>query len=166
MITQAELKELLDYNPDSGVFTWKVKPAKCIRVGSEAGCLSTTTGYIVIGIKGKLYQAHRLAWLYVYGCWPKHQIDHINHNRSQNAINNLREATHTENQRNRSANKNNSSGCCGVQRYKRTGKWQAYIKPGEKIIHLGYFNKKEDAITARQEADIKYGFHENHGQAK
>ena len=92
MITQEELKELLDYNPETGLFTWNVY--NNIKNKTTAGTFND--GYIQIKIKQKIYQAHRLAWLYVYGEWPKGQIDHINGIRDDNRIENLRDVTNRE----------------------------------------------------------------------
>lgn len=161
MITQSELKELLDYNPETGVFTWKVSNSNRVKAGASANCKKG--GYIIIMVKSKAYRAHRLAWLYMYGVWPENQIDHINHNGLDNRIFNLRETTQQENCKNTSISKNNTSGYTGVSLFKDRNKWQAYIMVDRKKIHLGYFEKKDDAALARKAAEIKYGFHPNHG---
>jgi len=88
MLTQSQLKEILTYNPDTGIFTWLVASNGRIRVGDIAG--TTDNGYVRIMIERTKYRAHRLAWLYVHGESPKEQIDHINHIRDDNRINNLR----------------------------------------------------------------------------
>ena len=163
MITQKELKELLHYDPETGVFMWVVL-RQGVRNGGVAGSMSY--GYIRIKVKGRSYQAHRLAWLSIHGKWPKEQIDHINHIRDDNRIENLREATNQENQRNASMKKNNKSGITGVYWYKRDNKWLAYIMTGGKLINLGYFTDKFEAICARKSAEKKYGYHENHGVKK
>jgi len=96
MITQDKLKEILDYNQHTGLFTWKkIKKYSNRSVGDIAGSLSL--GYVVIGIDKKIYKAHRLAWLYVYGEFPKEQLDHINGNKEDNRICNLREANQSQN---------------------------------------------------------------------
>ncbi len=163
MITQSELKELLDYDPETGVFIWKKKVANRVKIGDIAGCLDISTGYIVFMIKGKRYRAHRLAWFYIYGEWPKDQIDHINHVRDDNRIVNLREVTRQENLKNASLSKNNKSDVTGVHWYKANKEWRAQIMVNGKYIHLGYFNDKHDAAMTRKEAEIKYEYHENHG---
>jgi len=104
-----------------------------------------------------------LAWLYVYGTMPKEQIDHINHVRDDNRIINLREVTHSENHKNRTKQSNNTSGVTGVHWLEEKERWQAYIKGDDKKIHLGTFKNKNDAISARKEAEIKYNYHSNHG---
>jgi hypothetical protein len=159
-MNDTELKELLDYNPETGVFIWKVANRRT-KSGSVAGTLCN--GYVKIGIGGKHYSAHRLAWLYVYGIFPKKQIDHINQDRSDNRILNLREVSTIDNGRNRVMQKNNTSGITGVQWRKSRGKWVSVIKIAGELRYLGCFSVKEDAIKARKEAEAKYGFHPNHG---
>jgi len=163
MLTQERLKELLHYDKDTGVFTRKIKLANGIQVGDIAGCVDGVNGYIVIIIDGKNYRAHRLAWLYVNGGFPKEQIDHISHDRTDNKIANLRSVTNQENQMNKSMLKNNTSGFTGVYWHKPTNKWQSQIMINGKYKHLGYFTNKNDAIKARKEANIEFGFHQNHG---
>ena len=165
ILAQKELKELLHYNPETGVFTWLKVHAKTrtAKVGGIAGCLHSA-GYIMIGIKGTNYYAHRLAWLITYGDWPKEQIDHQDHNRSNNMISNLREATRQENARNQSLSRANKSGVCGVIWYKPTNKWMANIKENGKLVNLGYFYDFFEACCARKSAENKYCYHENHGR--
>lgn len=98
MINQKRLKEVLDYDPATGVFTWRVELNARGKVGDPAGCNSW--GYRVIRIDGRLYGAHRLVWLYVHGRWPDAMIDHVNGDRSDNRIENLREANSVQNAHN------------------------------------------------------------------
>ena len=163
MIKQSELKEILDYNPKTGIFTRLININGGTRVGDIAGHLNPR-GYIQISVKGKSYRAHRLAWLYVYGVWPKDQVDHINHNFSDNRIDNLREVNTQENGKNRSLNKNNLSGIHGVLWMERDGKWWSRIVVSGKTLHLGSFNDFFEACCIRKSADNKYGFHANHGK--
>ncbi len=165
MITQAELKENLYYNPKTGDFTRLASHSNRTKVGDIAGTLDCY-GYSVVMVKGSIYKAHRLAWFIIYGAWPKDQIDHINHNKSDNRIVNLREADSRENHRNCPMQKNNISGCCGVSWVKRDKVWRAQIKIDGTIISLGSYTDKFEAICARKSADNKYGFHENHGATK
>jgi len=160
LITQKELKELLKYNSNTGVFAW-IGYRRGINVGSAAG--NKCRGYINIYVKGRKYPSHRLAWLYMKGVWPKHQIDHINHIRDDNRWINLREATNQENGKNKSLQKNNTSGVIGVRWHKQASKWHSQICVKGKSIHLGFFDSKEKAIAKRETANILYGFHENHG---
>ena len=161
MITQSELKELLDYDPNTGLFVWKFSPR--FSAGSIAGN-KIPRGYIHICINYKQYQAHRLAWLYVFGDWPKNGIDHINRIPSDNRIANLRDVTQSENMKNQKMHFNNKSGVCGVYWHKSRGKWQAQINVSGKCIALGRYKYLEDAVLVRKAAEKKYLFHENHGR--
>jgi hypothetical protein len=141
-----QLRELLDYDPNTGVFVWRVSRSRT-SAGSVAGS-KNTHGYWQIRACGKLYYAHRLAWLYMYGTWPKDQIDHIDGNRVNNRIENLREATNTENQQNRGLSPSNISGFTGVHWANRECKWRAQIRHQRKLHHLGFFDTPEEAHTA------------------
>ena len=112
MITQEYLKSILDYNLDTGIFTWKVNKSKRSNIGDVAGW--SYNGYVSIEIDNKPYKAHRLAWLYVYGEIPKNLIDHVNNNRADNRISNLRKATYQENSENYKTPKTNKSGVKNV----------------------------------------------------
>lgn len=162
MITQEELKLSLDYNPDTGVFTWKIKPQSRIPKGSVAGTLHHR-GYIHIILKGKAYLAHRLAFLFIDGKFPEFEIDHENHIKHDNRWVNLIEKTHRENGKNQSKSIRNTSGTTGVHWSAICNKWRANITSEGVRHNLGLFSRKEDAIEVRKLAEIKYGFHENHG---
>lgn len=164
MLTQSKLKEILHYCPETGILTWiNINKYKPERNNCPAGTLNPS-GYINIVIDGASYKSHRLAWLYMTGKMPKNQIDHINHNRSDNRWANLRQATRKENQRNQSKYDNNTSGINGVGWHKKDKKWRSRIGVNQEEIYLGSFTDKWDAICARKSADNKYGFHENHGK--
>ena len=145
MITQERLKELLNYDPDTGVFTWLVS-SRGVKAG-VAGCVHPL-GYIQININGRSYRAHRLAFLYMTGTFPDDQVDHINGMRADNRWLNLREATHSENLRNCGKYANNTSGYKGVHKYKITGKWVAHCHAHGKQHHLGYHDTAEAAHAA------------------
>lgn len=162
-LTQSELKELLDYNERSGIFTWKKSPSRRIKSGTKAGTLQH--GYSIIRINNVGYRAHRLAWLYVYGEFPKDQLDHINHKKNDNSIKNLRECSDAENKRNVSIQKNNVSGFTGVSWSKHAKKWNVNIYVNRKKKNLGYFSDLQDAILKRKEALINWGYHPNHGKS-
>lgn len=164
MITQERLKELLIFNDDSGVFTRKVTTSPRSLKSSIAGSLNND-GYIRVRVDCIRYQAHRLVWLYARGIWPD-KIDHINGDRSDNRLVNLRSVTHEQNQKNRKIGKNNKSGMIGVRFNKKINKWMSKIKSNRKEIHLGSFDDKFEAACARKSAEIKYEFHENHGRNK
>ena len=161
-LTQKELKKVLHYEPTTGLFTW-VKKRQGVSLGGVAGCLQHN-GYRHIGVLGKVYSAHRLAFLYMTGKFPLDEVDHKNHERSDNRWSNLREVTRLENSRNRSMHLNNKSGFSGVCWKKRVSKWLASISINGKRKHLGYFKDIDDAIEARKNANIEYGYHANHGE--
>jgi len=159
MLTQEELLSLMSYDEDTGIFIWKISPTNSVFIGDIVGGLDKSTGYLRTGIHGKRYYLHRLAWLYMYGEFPKNQIDHINRNRSDNRFINLRDVTNQENHRNQSLNKRNISGINGVIWDKRSSTWEASIVVNGKKIFLGYFDILEDAILIRKSANKKYGFY-------
>jgi hypothetical protein len=165
MITQEYLKELLHYDPDTGVFTWLVDKGTA-KAGCEAGCIrqAERTHYRRIRIDGEDHLAHRLAWLYIHGQLPENDIDHEDQNGLHNWISNLRDVTHRENQRNKRLSCNNTSGVTGVSFVKGSGKWLAQIDTESGKKHLGRFSDIKDAISARQAAEITYGYHPNHGR--
>tara|TARA_R100000995_G_scaffold84711_1_gene64431 strand:+ start:3495 stop:4145 length:651 start_codon:yes stop_codon:yes gene_type:complete len=154
-----ELKEFLDYNPDTGIFTWiKSRGRNSSVVGKEAGHKQKfeRDTRIRISVNGKLYFAHRLAYYIYHGVDPlEKEVDHKDRNPLNNKIDNLRLATKKENCRNSSMSKNNTSGVTGVHWHKVKKKWEATITEGKKK-YLGIFTNKEDAIKARKEAEIKY----------
>lgn len=162
MITQATLKELLNYNPETGAFTWR-KVGKHIQEGRLAGTLNSQ-GYSKIHVQRKEYKAHRLAWLYTYGTFPENQIDHINGVRDDNRIDNLRAVTNAENHRNRKLRCTNTSGVSGVSWFRPNKAWGAYISDDGKRIFLGLFADLFSAVAARKSAERKYNYHSNHGR--
>ena len=161
-MNQTILKEKINYDPITGIFKWIIKPSKRIKIGSVAG--NSTSRYHKIEIDNVQYLSHRLAWLYVYGYFPINNIDHINHNPFDNRIENLREATTQENNKNRSKNKNNTSGFNGVYWDKSRNKWVVLININGKSKNLGRFDTVEEAINIRILANEQYNFHKNHGE--
>ncbi len=163
-ITQAELKRLISYDPETGVFKWKVNKSN-ISEGDIAGhyAIACTKKYHFIMINYKNYLAHRLAWLHVHGRWPEYHIDHIDGNGCNNKLQNLREVTRFENQKNMRRSSNNKSGITGVYFRNDTSAWCVQITANLKTITIGCFNNIFDAACARKNAEIKYGFHKNHG---
>lgn len=145
------LMAALAYNPDTGVFTWKVSNSPRVKVGDVAGC-KQGRGDRGIHVLGKKYKAHRLAWLFVNGHWPKNHIDHIDGNPLNNAFCNLRQASHQQNCQNQKRFCTNTSGVTGVSYQKNIGKWFAYIWVNSKRLHLGYFDKLEEAAEVRRVA--------------
>ncbi len=153
MITQSELKDILHYDQDTGVFTW-INPKRKLVINCVAG--TTFEGYIIIKINNKQYRAHRLAWLYVYGKFPSNLIDHINGIRNDNRLCNLRECTNQQNLFNRKNESNNTSGFKGV--YWETARqiWKVCIVVNNKHIYLGRFKEKQEAINSYLTSAKKY----------
>jgi hypothetical protein len=147
-LTHCMLKEILRYNRKTGLFTWKKHRCSNI-VGKTAGTL-LGTGYIELSIFKTHYLAHRVAWFYVNGAWPKAGIDHRDGVRSNNAFKNLREATQRENCRNKIIQKNCKSGIQGVCWDVEKCKWRAYVNVDGKHTHLGRFDSIEEAAVARK----------------
>ena len=147
MLTQKELLSVLDYDKNSGIFTWKTDRNGGAVAGDVAGCL-TKKGYIQIRVLGSRYFAHRLAWLAVYGKFPSEFLDHKNNNKQDNRICNLREATRNQNMQNRPTFSNNTSGLKGARFESHCNKWRAQIYLNGKNKHLGLFDTAEEAHSA------------------
>jgi hypothetical protein len=159
-LTAEYLREMLDYDPETGEFRWRWRDdlRKCDNIrcaGKVAGALGNH-GYTTITVNQRRYQAHRLVWLYVHGVWPANQIDHLNSDKTDNRIANLREATPQENQYNVGVRKDNSTGVAGVSWHKQVQRYRAYIMADGKPTHLGLFDTLEAAAAARAEAEIHY----------
>lgn len=147
-----ESADLLAYDAETGVITWKVSKHP-IAQGSVAGGVHPD-GYRRIGILGKQYQAHRVAWLLHYGEQPPQFLDHINGERDDNRISNIRAVTNAENQRNSRINANNTTGVKGVHFDKTAGRYKAKFKVNTKQVSCGYHDTVEqaaEAIRARRE---------------
>lgn len=152
-LTQERLKSLLSYDPDTGIFRWINSPTNCVKAGQVAGT-PNLNGYVRIIIDKKKYYAHRLAWLYVEGKWPKDQIDHINGNRSDNRIANLREVNQKQNSENVLSRTNNTSGERGVVWLKEKKKWRVQIRHNYKSLYFGnYKNFDEAVLVAKKERE-------------
>lgn len=169
------LHEFLTYDPDTGLLFWKFRDRKWFKddrswrswngrlAGKQAFTQVDTNGYMRGSIFNKKYRAHRVVWCLSYGKWPENQIDHIDGIRSNNLISNLRDVTASENNKNSKRPYTNKSGFVGVCFHKGANKWEARIKACGKSEYLGIFTQKKDAIAARKAAEVKYGFHANHG---
>lgn len=166
MITQDKLKQIIHYSPETGIFTWLMFRGGKARPGKQSGYLAQMSSrnenkYRVIGIYGKNYLAHRLAFLYMTGSFPKHHVDHINHDGADNRWINLREASSTDNNRNIRKHHDNRTGICGVSM--NGNRWVAKIGSDGKQICVGRFDNLFDAACARKKAELNYGYHRNHG---
>lgn len=160
-LSRKNLKTILSYSKTTGLFTWLESRGRT-KKGNIAGS-KAKTGYLKIRINGNEYLAHRLAFFYTFGFWPK-QIDHINGVRTDNRIKNLRGATSKDNNRNRSLSPNSKSGVIGVNWCSRLKKWVARIKVDGKNIYLGSSKSIKEVKKKRKEAEIKHGFHKGHGK--
>jgi hypothetical protein len=145
-LTHEYLLSILDYDSESGVFVWKVNRGSNQTKGTVAGYL--THGYIKISINRKRLYAHRLAWFYHYGVWPEFHIDHIDLDKSNNSISNLREATNGQNMQNGSLRKDNESGYKGVCFDKARNKYIAQIGFNNENIMIGRFKTLKEARAA------------------
>ena len=171
------IKKLILYEPETGKLFWKVRvkedfPKTRPRIllswnkkyaGKEAFTAVGTHGYYTGAILGKLYLAHRIIWLLCHNEWPHYLIDHIDGNRLNNSIGNLRVVSYEESSRNVGKRSDNTSGVTGVNRT-QSNKWFSRIVHEGKKIHLGTFESFEEAVLKRKEAEVKYGYHKNHGR--
>lgn len=174
--TQELLRQLLDYDPETGVLTWKVRPLEMFPAGHHARSWNTknaghpalsilgTKGYLAGNILGFRMRSHRAIWVWVTGQYPD-QIDHIDGDRTNNKWLNLRNVTGFENQKNMARSARNSSGVIGVHWKQSHQKWTASIRGAGKNKTIGQFDHFEEAVAARATANIQYGFHSNHGRA-
>jgi hypothetical protein len=175
MLTQKRLKELLKYDPETGIFTWLKRAPETFKTtraasiwnahfaGEPAG-LSGSKYYSRICVDGKKLLAHRLAFLYMGGRFPISDVDHISGDKRDNRWRNLREATRAENQRNTKLRTDNKSGVHGVSYLTKKGRWRATIYNNSKQIFIGEFDNFDDAVIARKEAEKRYNYHPNHGR--
>lgn len=162
-LTQSQVRELLDYDPETGVFIWRVdrvggNGTVVKAAGSVAGCASMreTNSYLHIVINGRSYGAHRLAWLIMTGSWPAKDIDHKDGDGLNNQWINLREATSSQNCANKRLRRDNTSGAKGVSWRPDLGKWKATITAEGKTRHLGFFVDKDDAAAAYEAAATEH----------
>jgi len=150
MLTQERVKELFRY--EDGNLIRRVRTSNCVNIGDVAGCVNGL-GYLRTMVDGKRYFNHRLVFLFHYGYTPENQVDHIDRNRTNNKINNLREVSNSCNVRNSKQPRNNTSGIKGVSWFKRAKKWIAYIEAGGSRKHLGRFTDLTEAIAHRFAAE-------------
>jgi hypothetical protein len=154
-LTHERLRQLLLYDPLTGVFTWRQEKIKGRHTcGASAGHVDAS-GYCKISVDGQKYYAHRLAWFYHYACWPAKNIDHIDRCRSNNRISNLRDVSQSKNGLNGPLRRNNASGFTGVIYDGRRKNWVAYITIARKKKHLGSYRSLELACKARKQAEAR-----------
>lgn len=154
------------YDAATGKLTWAIKKGK-VKPGDNAGCLNKTTGYLVVRVNYKMYAVHRIVWgMFNPDCQfkPGDEIDHIDHDKLNNRLENLRRVNHQTNMRNQSMMRNNKSGVNGVFWDKRARKWRADIRVNGRNKYLGSFVDLESAANARRAAEIEHQYHENHGE--
>jgi hypothetical protein len=163
IITKKLLMSVLDYCPESGVFTWKVRAANRIEVSDVAGS-KNHYGYITIMISNKNWRAHRLAFLYMEGAFPAGQVDHINGVYDDNRWVNLRVVDNQTNARNQKQSSKNTSGVTGVAWSRAARKWQASIVINGRPHYLGVYDDLSVAASVRRRAEREHGFHANHGR--
>lgn len=159
--------ELFKYDSETGNLIWKIRPSQRVKIGDIVGAVHHT-GYRIVRSGRKNYLAHRIVWDLNYPddkLQPGEEIDHIDHDKLNNRLANLRKVSAVENSRNKPLATRNTSGTSGVYWYSQYGKWRAQIVVKGRLVFLGYFADKEDAISARATAEIKYGFHKNHGKS-
>lgn len=180
---QSVLREILDYDPETGFLTWKARTPDMFRDGARGGaaaacrawnnrysgcralCAIDSCGYCGGHLLNKSVRAHRIIWAWVHDEWPN-QIDHINGDKADNRLANLRPVTNQINLQNASLYSNNTSGSIGVYWYRQTKKWRAQIRVDGRCISLGYFSNFDDAVAARKAAEREYGYHPNHGRIR
>lgn len=170
------LRKLLSYDPETGKLTWLERaenPNETVAsIRRWNACYAGTIGFTTVNISGYYYGAvynqkclaHRVAWAIYYGEWPKAQLDHINRNRKDNRIVNLRPATPGENNKNRNRQTNNKSGVTGVSWCAKARAWRAQIQVNGKNKCLGTFTSKPEAVAIRRAAEKTHNFHPTHGR--
>ncbi|TIR87339.1 MAG: HNH endonuclease [Mesorhizobium sp.] len=172
--TQDFIKSILDYDPETGIFTWRArgdeeeKPLTWQQriwnrryAGTRAGY--STDGYERISIGNRKYFSARLAWLYVYGSFPDGLIDHISHDHTDNRIVNLRVVDDAGNAKNKKLDPRNKSGVSGVWYDAKKSKWFVSIGHEQRTLRVGRFKSFEAAVEARKLAEVRLGYHPNHG---
>lgn len=153
-IDKKTLLRILSYQKETGNFRWKIHASSRASNGAVAGRVCARWGYRIIKFEGKNYRAHRLVWFLEKGEWPKGQIDHIDGNKLNNVISNLRDATVSQNQANRGLPANNTSGYKGVSRT-RNGSWTAKVRHMDRYTRLGTFRCPKEAAKAYDKAAME-----------
>jgi len=167
-IPVSRLVELLRYDHENGELYWKERPGNkrfnTKYANKKAFTAKQSAGYPHSSVDGVFLLAHRVAWAIYNGRWPENQIDHINGDRSDFRIENLREADQSENLMNARMSNRNSSGTVGVSFNRATRRWVAYVCARGRHRHIGSYKCKTAAAVARRAAEVEFGFHRNHGR--
>jgi hypothetical protein len=181
-ITAEMLRDALDYEPETGRLIWKRRNARYFTgpsvrspdrrangwnakwSGKTAFTTINPNGYLCGAVFGIPIVAHRVAWTIIHGEWPLGEIDHINGDKLDNRIANLRDVTREENLHNQPRRVTNTSGVTGVFWNARSKNWRAYICINSRLTHIGYFKNFDDAVAARKEAERRHDYHPNHGR--
>lgn len=174
-LTQEIVRDLLDYNPETGELSHRIRPRNWFSsdrscntwnaryAGEKALSSLNTNGYLHGPLLGRMYRAHRIIFLWMTGDWPE-EIDHVNHNRTDNRWINISNKNHVENSKNQSLSKGNTSGHIGISWNEYRQKWRARAKVNYRDIFIGYFEDFKNAVAAREEFETRYEFHPNHGK--
>lgn len=171
VLTAEIARELLHYDPDTGILKWRHRALHWFTAQKYADRWNTryagnpvgrkdTQGYVQFNFYQRSYRSHRVIWLMMTGEWPKNEIDHIDHDQANNRWVNLRAVSSTENGRNRPKYCTNSSGVTGVNWHAQSGNWRAKVGNS----YCAYFKDFDEAVAARRAAEIVLGYHENHGK--
>lgn len=163
MIDANEARRIFSYDELTGCISWKVSLCRRIPNGSIAGHIHKN-GYRRVMYKAKPYYSHRIAWLIHYGNWPEYNIDHIDGNKLNNKISNLRDVDQSENTKNSKKCINNTSGVTGVYWRKYRNHWSVYINDNRRLVFLGNYKTIFNAAATRISAQNKYGYSKNHGR--
>lgn len=165
MVTVEELRERLEYRPQTGELIWRIGKYKGHVAGTPTRAKKCRTMYVILRINGRRYLAHRIIWAMITGSTPLYEIDHEDGDGLNNRLDNLRDVPHKVNTQNSRKQRNNTSGHTGVS-IAWNGMWRAEITNDRKKIYIGVYVTKEEAIAARKEAEKFYGYHELHGTIK
>ena len=164
------LRQRLRYDPETGLLYWREYSPFSMRWNSKypdrvAGLINPR-GYRRVCVDDKVYHAHRIIWAMEYGDWPDKEIDHVDGDKTNNRLSNLRVVDRVENGRNLSIASNNTSGVTGVSWNKQRNKWTVRIKANGYYHYLGLFFSFDEAVKVRKDAEARFGFHKNHGRPK
>jgi hypothetical protein len=159
MTLEEKLKCSLSYDPDTGLIYWRHR-----MKGRRAFCTKDKHGYLVGRAFGPKLKAHRVVWFLHYNEWPNGELDHINGDKADNRVANLRDVDRSTNMRNTKISSTNSTGHTGVHYHKANKKYIAYIRHEGRLNYLGSFLSLDQAVEARQKANLSFGYHPNHGR--